>query len=163
METGMNILYVLMSFLGMEFMAWFTHKFIMHGPLWFLHEDHHVHPPGFFEKNDSFFLIFAIPSWLLIMFGLMNGADPRFYLGIGIAIYGLAYFLVHDVFIHQRFNLFKRTKNPYLLAIRKAHKVHHKTLGKAGGSCFGMLWVPKKFFKEAQKSQSNVKVKLKEG
>ena len=25
----------------MEFMAWFTHKYIMHGFLWVLHKDHH--------------------------------------------------------------------------------------------------------------------------
>jgi hypothetical protein len=39
----------------MEFMAWFTHKFIMHGIMWYFHKDHH-HEPGFFEKT-TFFLI----------------------------------------------------------------------------------------------------------
>ena len=32
----------LLSFCFMEFMAWFAHKYLMHGVLWFLHEDHHV-------------------------------------------------------------------------------------------------------------------------
>jgi beta-carotene 3-hydroxylase len=38
------------------------------------------------------------------------------------------------------------------MAIRKAHKVHHKHLGKEDGECFGMLIVPLKYYQEARKS-----------
>jgi beta-carotene 3-hydroxylase len=140
------------TFFFMEFMAWFAHKFVMHGLGWYFHEDHHQHKPGFFEKNDVFFLIFAIPSWLFTMFGMMDGNDWKLSVGLGIALYGLCYFLVHDVFIHQRFDWFKRTDNVYFRAIRKAHKVHHKHLKKEEGECFGMLVVPLKFFREAKRS-----------
>jgi beta-carotene 3-hydroxylase len=140
------------TFFFMEFMAWFAHKFVMHGMGWYFHQDHHQHEPGFFEKNDVFFLIFAIPSWLFIMFGMMDGNDWKFFVGLGIALYGLCYFLVHDVFIHRRFDWFKRTDNVYFRAIRKAHKVHHKHLKKEEGECFGMLVVPLKFFREAKRS-----------
>jgi len=133
----------------MEFMAWFTHKYVMHGLGWYFHRDHHQRSPGFFEKNDVFFLIFAVPSWLFIMFGMMAGNDWRVFVGIGIALYGLCYFLVHDIFIHRRFNWFKHSDNFYLRAIRKAHKVHHKHLHKEEGECFGMLIVPFKYFREA--------------
>ncbi len=143
---------VLATFFFMEFMAWATHKYIMHGLGWYFHLDHHQHQPGFFEKNDVFFIIFAIPSWLFIMFGMMAGNDWKLYVGIGIALYGICYFLVHDVFIHQRFPWFKRTDNVYFRAIRKAHKVHHKHRGKEEGECFGMLLVPLKYFKEAQRA-----------
>jgi beta-carotene 3-hydroxylase len=84
------------------------------------------------------------------MFGMMHGNDFKLFIGIGIAVYGLAYFLVHEVFIHQRLNWFKRSDNLYLRAIRKAHKVHHKTLGKEHAESFGMLVVARKFFKEQQ-------------
>jgi beta-carotene 3-hydroxylase len=57
---------------------------------------------------------------------------------------------VHDIFIHQRFKIFTRTKNKYLKAIRKAHKVHHKHLDPSHGECFGMLVVPPKYIKEAK-------------
>ncbi len=50
-------------FFMMEAVTWLTHKFVMHGFLWYLHEDHHQKQPGFFEKNDAFFVIFAIPSF----------------------------------------------------------------------------------------------------
>ncbi|MEO9534037.1 MAG: carotene hydroxylase [Crocinitomicaceae bacterium] len=139
---------VIVAFFGMEFMAWFTHKFIMHGLLWKLHEDHHQPTPGPFEKNDLFFLIYAIPSWLCIMLGVMNEAWPAVGVGAGIALYGLVYFLVHDVLIHRRFKWFDNTNNKYFKAIRKAHKVHHKNRFKEEGTCFGMLVVPKKYFEE---------------
>jgi beta-carotene 3-hydroxylase len=135
----------------MEFMSWFTHKYVMHGILWVLHEDHHKPHKGVFEKNDAFFLMFAIPSSLLMIFGSLNGIDFRFFIGLGILLYGIAYFLVHEVFIHQRLPWFKRTDNIYFRAIRKAHKVHHKHLDKQEGECFGMLYVPLKYFREAAK------------
>ena len=75
--------------------------------------------------------------------------NALFWIGIGITLYGAAYFLVHDIFIHQRFKIFRNTDSFYLRAIRKAHKVHHKHLDKYDGECFGMLWVPMKYFIEA--------------
>lgn len=152
MQIAINIIALIATFFFMEFMAWFTHKYIMHGLLWVLHKDHHQKEPGFFEKNDSFFLIFAIPSWLLIMTGMMGGYDIRVWIGAGIALYGLTYFLVHDVFIHRRFSWLKRTDNSYFRAIRKAHKVHHKHLGKEEGECFGMLIIPLKYLRDSKKS-----------
>ena len=134
----------------MEFVAWFTHKFLMHGFLWFLHEDHHSGKSGFFEKNDSFFLIFAIPSAYCYMTGLMFN-DFRLYVGIGISLYGLAYFFIHEIIIHQRFKYFRNWNNQYILGIRRAHKIHHKYLGKEDGENFGMLFVPFKYFKTAGK------------
>ncbi|MBT6236139.1 MAG: carotene hydroxylase [Bacteroidetes bacterium] len=145
------ILITLGTFLAMEFVAWFAHKYVMHGFLWYLHKDHHQHDPGFWEKNDAFFLIFAIPSAACYILGsAVAGMFPLFFVGVGISLYGLAYFLVHDIFIHQRFKIFTRTKNQYLKAIRKAHKVHHKHLGPDNGECFGMLVVPPKYIKEAK-------------
>jgi beta-carotene 3-hydroxylase len=52
---------------------------------------------------------------------------------VGILAYGIAYFLVHEVFIHQRFKWFRNSDNVYFRAIRRAHKVHHKHMGKEQG------------------------------
>ncbi|MFN4199488.1 MAG: beta-carotene hydroxylase, partial [Flavobacterium sp.] len=68
-------------------------------------------------------------------------------IGFGIMAYGFAYFMVHDVFIHQRIKWFRNANNRYARAIRRAHKMHHKHTGKEDGECFGMLWVPWKYFK----------------
>ncbi|NME67585.1 sterol desaturase family protein [Flammeovirga aprica] len=146
----LNILIVLITFLFMEFTAWAAHKYVMHGFLWSLHQDHHEPNKSFFEKNDYFFIIFAIPSWLGIMLGMIYNHYTFVWMGAGIALYGLCYFLTHDVLIHRRFKWFDNTNNRYFRAIRKAHKVHHKKLTKEDGECFGMLIVPLKFWKEAK-------------
>ena len=143
------ILTTLGTFLFMECVTWCAHKFVMHGFLWYLHEDHHQPKyQNFFEKNDLFFVIFALPSSLSIYFGMKLEMYFLSAIGFGILLYGIAYFLVHDVLIHQRFKWFKHTKNRYLMGLRKAHKIHHKKLDKQDGKCFGMLYVPSKYFKK---------------
>ncbi|PIX07650.1 MAG: carotene hydroxylase [Flavobacteriales bacterium CG_4_8_14_3_um_filter_35_10] len=140
-------LVTIFTFLLMECVTWLTHKFVMHGFLWYFHEDHHQpRYQHWFERNDVFFVIFAIPSIVLFYLGLEGGLNYKFFIGLGILLYGLAYFLVHDVLIHRRFKWFSKTNNKYLIGLRKAHKVHHKHLGKEEGECFGMLFVPFKYF-----------------
>ena len=141
---------VLATFLSMEGITWLTHRFVMHGFLWWLHRDHHRKGPGIFEKNDAFFLIFAIPSWLCIMLGLQQKNYWVAAIGFGIAAYGFAYFMVHEVIIHQRFKWFTRSNNQYIMAIRRAHKMHHKHLDKEDGESFGMLLVAKKYRDKAR-------------
>ncbi|OMP31012.1 sterol desaturase family protein [Mangrovimonas sp. DI 80] len=149
MEILLYIAITVLTFSFMELVTWFTHKYVMHGFLWYLHEDHHQPKyPHVFEKNDAFFIIFAIPSIALFYFGAIPKLNFMFFIGFGIFFYGIAYFLIHDVLIHQRFKWFKNIKNKYLIGLRKAHKVHHKHLEKEDGECFGMLWVPKKFHKQ---------------
>jgi len=151
MNTIIFIGIVLLTFFLMEGITWLTHKYVMHGFLWYLHEDHHQPSAGFFEKNDAFFLIFAIPSWLCIMLGLQNGVYWAAAIGFGIAMYGLGYFIVHEVIIHQRFKWFTRSNNSYVRTIRWAHKMHHKNLGKEDGESFGMLFVAKKYWDKVRR------------
>ena len=146
MSTFVFLSITLLTFLLMEGITWLTHRFVMHGFLWYLHEDHHKKGPGFFEKNDAFFLIFAIPSWLCIMLGLQYQVYWAAAIGAGIALYGFAYFVVHEVIIHQRFKFFTRSNNTYIRTIRWAHKMHHKHLDKQEGESFGMLLVAKQYW-----------------
>lgn len=139
----------LATFCFMEFMAWFTHKFIMHGFLWSLHRDHHKKDHGsWFERNDAFFLFYAVVSMSFIGLAVYRGFWPGWPIGLGILAYGIAYFIVHDIFIHQRFKLLRNANNWYARGIRRAHKMHHKHLGKEEGECFGMLLVPFKYFRK---------------
>lgn len=152
----LNSVITLLAFCSMEVVAWLSHKYIMHGPLWKLHKDHHKkESSGFFEHNDFFFLIFAFPGIIGLLTGIIYHYNFMFWIGIGICIYGLMYFLVHDVFIHRRFKLFRRSKYTYLKAINRAHKTHHKHIGKEDGECFGMLWVPFKYFREMKSKNKN--------
>ena len=147
----MLFLVTIAVFFLMECITWCTHKYVMHGFGWYLHEDHHQPKYNGFEKNDAFFVIFAIPSMALIFFGSNSIYTYLLYIGLGILFYGVAYFLVHDVLIHQRFKWFKNTNNWYLQGLRKAHKIHHKNMGKEDSQCFGMLFVPVKYFKQFKK------------
>jgi len=154
MQTLLYIAIVIVTFCLMECVTWLTHKYIMHGLFWNLHEDHHNKSEHFFEKNDYFFVMFACVSMVFFFTGnFVEGYRFMFYIGIGITLYGIAYFMVHDVFIHQRFKWFSKTNNIYFRALRKAHKIHHKHLNKQEGECFGMLFVPLKYFKEAANSR----------
>lgn len=131
-------------------MAWFTHKFIMHGFLWSLHADHHKKDHNsWFERNDTFFIFYAVVSMLFIFLWQNGILDIGLAIGFGIFTYGLTYFLVHDIFIHQRFKLFRKANNKYARALRRAHKMHHKHIGKNQGECFGMLFFPFKHYKNA--------------
>lgn len=132
----------------MEGATWIIHKYIMHGFLWFLHRDHHDHSnESSLEKNDYFFVIFAIPTIALMYLGSLENFNYLFFIGLGIMLYGMAYFFIHDIFIHQRIKFLAKTKSPYFLALRRAHKQHHKHLGKDDGECFGFLYVPFRYFK----------------
>ena len=144
------IMIMLLTFVAMEGITWLTHKYIMHGFLWYLHEDHHKKSTGVLEKNDAFFLIFSIPSILCIALGLAQNIYWLTAIGFGIMMYGFAYFIVHDVIIHQRIKVFIRSNNAYVKAIRWAHKMHHKHLEKHDGESFGMLMVAKKYWDKVQ-------------
>ena len=150
-----SVLIVLITFIVMEGITWCTHKYVMHGFLWVLHRDHHKKDHDHaMERNDAFFLIFGVPGFLLCLFGAQAGIDaPFLWIGIGITLYGFCYLMVHDIFIHQRLKIFRNTKNIYFMGLRRAHKIHHKHLGKEDGECFGMLWVPMKYFREARKQK----------
>jgi beta-carotene 3-hydroxylase len=153
MNMLVNILIILFSFISMEGVAWLTHKYLMHGCLWFLHQDHHHKDhAGFLERNDFFFLIFALPGIASPLAGFYFAIPILVWIGTGISIYGACYFFVHDIYIHQRFKILRGSDNRYLKAIRRAHKMHHKHIDKEYGECFGMLWVPFKYFLESKNS-----------
>ncbi|MBT8263842.1 MAG: beta-carotene hydroxylase [Eudoraea sp.] len=149
----MNIILWILIFLTtfgiMEFMAWFTHKYIMHGFLWSLHKDHHKKDhDSWFERNDAFFIFYAVVSMGFFLLASITWFWYGYPIGFGIMAYGATYFLVHDIFIHQRFKIFRNANNWYAKGVRRAHKIHHKHLGKEDGECFGMLFVPFKYFKK---------------
>ena len=140
-----KILIFIAAFIGMEFVAWFTHKYVMHGFLWSLHRSHHQKGEHFFEWNDFFFVFFGTIGATLIITGFSD-FDHKFFAGAGISLYGMTYIALHDVLIHRRLRIFKTPKNRYLRAMRNAHRAHHSNTGKEHGEAFGLLWVARKYF-----------------
>ncbi len=145
---------VLLAALAMEFIAWSAHKYLMHGILWSWHADHHkphFEKEGFFERNDLFFVVFAVPSALSYMFGSIYELGWLFCIGIGISVYGLIYFIVHDVYIHRRFKWLDGLDGWYTRGITRAHGAHHAVTTKDSGESYGLLLVKPEYFRAKEK------------
>jgi beta-carotene 3-hydroxylase len=132
------------TILLMEGFAYVMHRWVMHGPGWFLHASHHRARKGMFELNDLYGVIFAIPSILLIYLGVQGdwGASAA-WAGFGIAGYGAIYFGFHDVIVHKRVGTRYIPKSAYMKRIIQAHRLHHVVETKHGTVSFGFIWAPK--------------------
>lgn len=128
---------------GMEVFAYAMHRWVMHGPGWFLHASHHRPRPGRFELNDLYAVIFAMPSITLIWLGARAGwGQLAVAVGAGIAAYGAIYFGFHDWIVHRRLPHRIVPRNAYLKRIIQAHRLHHVVESKHGTVSFGFLWAP---------------------
>jgi beta-carotene 3-hydroxylase len=145
MNFFINVLIVFSTVAAMELFSWLLHKYLFHGPLWFIHKTHHQQRHGFFELNDLFSIGFAALALCLMWLG-HSKLDCRFFIGAGISLYGIIYFIFHDWFIHNRFKAFRST-NWYLAGIRRAHKMHHKSIHKHPSEEFGLLVASRKWFR----------------
>ncbi|RIA47273.1 sterol desaturase family protein [Dichotomicrobium thermohalophilum] len=130
------------SFVGMEAFAWCFHRYIMHGPLWFIHKTHHRPRHGLFELNDLFALLFAAIAAPLFYFGA-RGYPPLLGIALGMIGYGLAYFLVHDVLVHRRIGHRFTPARGYLRRVHQAHHMHHAVRERDGAVSFGFLMTPR--------------------
>lgn len=132
----------------MEAFSWVIHKYLMHGPLWHIHRTHHVHGKGFFELNDVFSLFFGSIAAVLLIIGLNNGNPYMIGSGLSISVYGLVYFILHDILIHRRIKVLRRIRNPYMEGLAAAHQEHHRSRERDGAVVFGLLCVPLRYFKK---------------
>lgn len=128
---------------GMEGFAYVMHRWVMHGPGWFLHASHHRARTGWFEWNDLYAVIFAVPSIVLIDLGVAHGWGSHVTaIGAGIAGYGAIYFGFHDWIVHRRFPHRIVPRSTYFKRIVQAHRIHHVVQGKHGSVSFGFLYAP---------------------
>jgi beta-carotene 3-hydroxylase len=137
------LLIVLATVAAMEFVAWSSHKYIMHGFGWDWHRDHHEPHDKLLEKNDLYAVFGAGMSITAFSVGspLVLGADawwPATWIGIGILAYGVIYTVIHDGLVHQRYFRWV-PKRGYAKRLVQAHKLHHATIGKEGGVSFGFV------------------------
>jgi beta-carotene 3-hydroxylase len=100
---------VIATVLAMEWVAWASHKYIMHGWGWGWHRDHHEpHDNCPSRKNDQYAIVGAAMS--ISMFAIGSPIDPGAnaawapgtWIGLGILFYGIIYTAVHDGLVHQR-------------------------------------------------------------
>lgn len=144
MSLTLGLLLFLATLLAMEAVAYAAHRWVMHGPGWFLHRSHHEPRRGRFEHNDLYGAIFAIPSVLLVWGGLNGGwGDWALPVGAGIAAYGAIYFGFHDIVVHGRLGRRAPPRSAYMKRIVQAHRLHHAVETREGGLSFGFLWAPR--------------------
>ena len=135
-----NAAIALATFLVMEGVAFAVHKYVMHGPGWGWHRSHHVAHAHTFEANDLYAVVFAALSLGLILFSPASGA--LYWIGVGMGVYGVLYFVVHDGLVHQRWPFRHVPKNPYLKRLVQAHRLHHAVEDRVGAVSFGFLYAP---------------------
>ncbi len=135
------IIIVVASIIGMEALAYFMHKYIMHGFMWSWHKTHHIPHKNKLEKNDLFGVFFALPSIIFIFIGIRY-LPILYYIGVGIGVYGLLYFVFHDMVVHQRIKTPLPRNISYLKRIIQAHRLHHAVEEKDGAVSFGFLYAP---------------------
>jgi beta-carotene 3-hydroxylase len=153
MNPAIGILLFLATVAAMEGVAYAAHRWVMHGPGWFLHASHHRPRHGAFEWNDLYAAIFAVPSIALLYMGVRLGMWPGYaWIGAGIAAYGAIYFGFHDVIVHRRIGHRYVPRSRYMKRIVQAHRLHHAVETRRGTVSFGFLWAPRP---EALKAELN--------
>lgn len=142
MSLALDVVVVLASAIAMEGVATALHRFVMHGALgWGWHRSHHAPRTGAFEANDFYAVVFTVLSGALIASG-MAGLWPLRQIGIGLMLYGIAYFVVHDGLVHRRWPLRHVPRTGYLKRLVQAHRLHHAVDGRDGCVSFGFLYAP---------------------
>ncbi len=144
MHAAIGIALFLATIAAMEGVAYAAHRWVMHGPGWFLHASHHRPRAGAFELNDLYAAIFALPSFVLLLGGVQLGWWwGCAWIGAGIAGYGAIYFGFHDVIVHRRVAHRYVPRSRYMKRIVQAHRLHHAVETRHGTVSFGFLWAPR--------------------
>lgn len=136
MGAATSLLLVVGAFAVMEPVTAATHRWVMHGLGERLHRSHHRARQGRWEANDAYPVMFAAVVCLGLFVGFNQpgwaGLVP---VGVGVTLYGLAYALVHDVYIHGRTGLLGDRRWGHLDRLADAHRIHHLY----NGAPYGML------------------------
>lgn len=135
-----NLAAFMAGLVGMELVAWATHRYLMHGPLWRWHRSHHAPRRGLLEANDLFGVGFAALAILLFLAAGQLGRPVLAWVAGGMTAYGLLYALVHDGLVHRRFPFPLQGRTGYLQRLVRAHHLHHARHERDGAVSFGFLF-----------------------
>ena len=159
MNWVVNTLIVLATAAAMEPFAWLMHRHVMHGFGWGWHASHHQphrQKLRVFERNDLYAVVFASIAIALIAGGTY-GYDPLRWVGYGMTLYGLIYFVVHDGMVHQRWPFQWVPRRGYLKSLYQAHLLHHASTAKVNTVSLGFLYAssPRALKRQIQNNRLN--------
>lgn len=128
----------------MDVWAALLHGLVWHRALWPIHRSHHLPRRGRYEKNDALSVLHAPIAIALILYGCQ--AEPgvvreiAFGVGIGMTLFGVSYFVVHDGLVHGRLPVAFLLRVGYLRRVVEAHRKHHE--GSRGRPPYGLFFGP---------------------
>jgi len=153
------VMIVVVTVIVMEFIAWWAHKYIMHGWGWAWHESHHIPHEGGFEKNDLYAVVGSGTAIALFALSLWVG-DWLFWIATGVTVYGALYFLAHDGLVHHRWPFKFVPKRGYLKRVYQAHRLHHAVKGRDGCVSFGFIWARPTDYLKAELKRNREEMQL---
>jgi beta-carotene 3-hydroxylase len=114
------------SLLAMEPAVALAHRRAMHGWAWGWHRSHHQRAGGSFETNDRFPVVFAAATVAAMAVGAtVEALAPLLWVGSGVTAYGIAYLVVHDLYIHRRLGVLPGAGAALIRRLAEAHRIHH--------------------------------------
>lgn len=128
MNVAVGVITALVVALLMEPWARVLHGRLWHRSMWSVHRSHHERRRGRFERNDILSATHAPAAAALVMIGCnLHGIAAAVCIGVGagMTLFGIAYVLVHDGFVHGRLPLRFLGRTAYFRRVREAHSVHH--------------------------------------
>ena len=132
MGTVLGLAIGVAAFVAMEGVSYAAHRWVMHGNGIVWHASHHRPATARLERNDLFPAVFSVVGFGLFLAAL---AWPVLRpVAIGVTAYGLAYLVVHEVFIHRRIDV-PLPRWRYFAWLRRSHALHHRY----GAEPYGML------------------------
>ncbi len=137
-QTIYSVAYILLGVVLTEAVSYFMHRYLFHGILWPIHKSHHIVKSKLWQTNDVFSLFFTVVAIVLIRVGVVY-ENRCLEIGLGITVYGVLYFILHDIYTHQRFARLE-THTKWTRAVRSAHRKHHTSITKHGCEPYGFLW-----------------------
>lgn len=149
-----SVLIIAIAFVVMEPVTYAAHRWVMHGIGEFLHRSHHRPGSSGWEANDLYPVAFAAVVLVGMALGFnVNGLGDLVAVGVGITLYGAAYALVHDVYIHRRVLGWRPPRSRVGDHLAEAHRVHHLY----NGEPYGMLLpiIPAALKARAARTQRN--------
>ena len=127
---------------AMEAWAALLHGRVWHRVLWPVHASHHRRRRGTFETNDLLSALHAPIAIGLVVHGCQEapGATRALTLGAGygMTLFGLAYIVCHDGFVHRRLPVRFLQRFSYFARVARAHRAHHAL----GGPPYGFFAAP---------------------
>ena len=114
------------SLLAMEPAVALAHRRAMHGWAWGWHRSHHRRAGGQVEANDLFPVVFAAATVAAMAAGaIVDPLAPLLWAGSGVTAYGIAYLVVHDLYIHRRLGVLPGASGSLISRLAEAHRIHH--------------------------------------